>query len=269
MFDPPKVLATDLDGTLIPLAGNPQNEIDLRQLKLELVAADMRLAYATGRHLASVKQAIEQHQLPVPDWIICDVGTSLYRRTSAGTYRPSARFARHLQQVVGDCTVSELSERLAPIASLRLQAAEKQGRFKLSFYCDAEQLPTSVAAIEQTLERQPAPYTVIASIDPFEQVGLIDLLPKGSSKAYALQWWSQSLGLATHDIVFAGDSGNDSAALGAGYRAIVVGNAPADVLAAAQQAHSAAGLSGRIYAANEPATSGVLAGLRHFRGTQP
>jgi len=269
MLDPPKVLATDLDGTLIPLAGNSQNEIDLRQLKLELAAADMRLAYATGRHLASVEQAIEQHQLPVPDWIICDVGTSLYSRTSAGIYQPSARFAKHLQQIVGDCAVSELAQRLTPIANLRLQEAEKQGRFKLSFYCDAEQLTTSVAAIEQTIAQQQLPYTVIASIDPFEQVGLIDLLPKDSSKAYALQWWSQSLDVAMHDIVFAGDSGNDTAALGAGYRAIVVGNATPDVLAAAQQAHSAAGLSGRIYAAKEPATSGVLAGLRHFRGTQP
>ncbi len=265
MLDLPKVLATDLDGTLIPLAGNEQNEHDLRQLKLELAAADMRLTYATGRHLASVKQAIEQYQLPVPDWIICDVGTSLYRCLPSGVFQPSQRYADHLRQIVGDCCVTELAKRLAPIASLRLQEAEKQGRFKLSFYCDAEQLSASVGEIEQTAGQQQLPYSVIASLDPFEQVGLIDLLPKHVSKAYALQWWSQSQSLALRDIIFAGDSGNDSAALEAGYRAIVVGNASPEVLSTALLAHAAAGLSGRIYSAKEPATSGVLAGLRHFR----
>ncbi len=264
MDTPPKILATDLDGTLIPLAGNTDNERDLHRLVQELAAAEMQLMFVTGRHFASVQRAMVQYQLPTADWIICDVGTTLYRRQAEGDYQPSKRFAKHLQQIIGDFPVEDVARLLSRIAALRMQESEKQGRFKLSYYCDSDQLAHCVELIEQVVHEHQLPYSVISSVDPFEFVGLIDLLPRNASKAYALEWWSSSLGLNLHDVVFAGDSGNDSAALGAGYRAIVVGNAAPEVLIAAQQAHAAAGLRNRIYAAQAPATSGVLAGLRHY-----
>ncbi len=60
----PLVLATDLDGTLIPLANDEQNQRDLRQLKAELSDRDLSLVFVTGRHFESVQQAIAEYHLP-------------------------------------------------------------------------------------------------------------------------------------------------------------------------------------------------------------
>ena len=64
--DTRRVLATDLDGTLIPLAGIEQNEFDLRTLASQLEQQRVMLVFVTGRHLASVVGAIQQFQLPPP-----------------------------------------------------------------------------------------------------------------------------------------------------------------------------------------------------------
>ncbi len=64
--------------------------------------------------------------------------------------------------------------------------------------------------------------------------------------------------------MFAGDSGNDLAALSAGYRSIVVGNASKSVVEEVTAAHRAAGWQDRLFLASRPATSGVLQGFRYF-----
>ena len=62
--DTRRVLATDLDGTFIPLDGDAQNRSDLRTLTEHLAHHDITLTYVTGRHFESVASAIEQFQLP-------------------------------------------------------------------------------------------------------------------------------------------------------------------------------------------------------------
>jgi hydroxymethylpyrimidine pyrophosphatase-like HAD family hydrolase len=109
-----------------------------------------------------------------------------------------------------------------------------------------------------------SPYETIASVDPFTGSGLIDCLPRGVSKDYALGWWVNHLGRSREEIVFAGDSGNDLAALTAGYRSIIVSNADASVTERARELHRSVGWTDRLFVASRPATSGVLEGLRHY-----
>ena len=82
----PHILASDLDGTLIPLEGEPENQADLQRLAEQLDRHGVTLVYSTGRHFASAAQAIDQFQLPQPDWLICDVGTSIFRRDDGGQF---------------------------------------------------------------------------------------------------------------------------------------------------------------------------------------
>jgi HAD superfamily hydrolase (TIGR01484 family) len=219
------VLASDLDGTLIPLAENPRNLADLAILTELLSQHAVPLAYVTGRHLASVEQARTQYKLPRPDWIICDVGTSIYQLDNEGPPQPVASYQEHLAEFIAALPMPALKELIGSIRELRLQEAEKLGPFKLSYYADAEAVENLVVEIEQLLKKHAAPYSLIASVDPFNGDGLIDLLPRGVSKAHALDWWSDHTNHQRQSIVFAGDSGNDVAALTAGFRAIVVGNA--------------------------------------------
>ena len=261
---PGQVLATDLDGTLIPLDENEQNRMDLPILGRELQANGITLVFVTGRHFGSVLQAIEQLQLPMPDWIICDVGTSIFQRRTSGEFRSIGAYDEHLQQITSTMPVGALCKRLQSIQGLQLQEREKQGRFKLSFYADAADLDRLLEDIQAELKVANAPYSIVHSVDPFNGDGLIDLLPADVSKAHALEWWCGHVHLCPDSIVFAGDSGNDLAALTAGHRAIVVANADRAVVQRAYQEHQGAGWKNRLYIANGRATSGVLEGCRWF-----
>ncbi|RMF43047.1 MAG: malto-oligosyltrehalose trehalohydrolase [Planctomycetota bacterium] len=265
----PSVLTTDLDGTLIPLENEPDNVADLQTLSRELQTSATRLVFVTGRHLSSVMDAIEQHRLPDPDWIVCDVGTSIYRRTAPGEFALDASYADHLQSIIQGFSVESLHEQLVQIKGLRLQEAEKQGRFKLSYYSDAERIEAISNEIQQVLRQTGAPYTLIHSIDPFNGDGLLDLLPSGVSKAHALGYWARALGIQPTEIVFAGDSGNDTAALTAGYCAILVANADRRLARQVHAVHQAAGWSNRLYLALQPATSGVREGCQWFGLVEP
>ncbi len=259
-----RILATDLDGTLIPLDGNRRNQHDLRTLADQLGQHQVTVVYSTGRHRASVAQAMEQFDLPRPDWLICDVGTSLFVYDEAVGFTLVEAYQQHQDEIIARFPLDELQERVASVGGIRLQEPEKQGRFKLSFYADAARLADCVAEIQSRLDEADAPYSIIHSVDPFNGDGLIDLLPSGVSKAHALAWWVEHAEVRRDAIVFAGDSGNDLAALTAGYRAIVVGNADRSIAAAAYACHRRAGWQHRLFLAAEEATSGVLEGCRWF-----
>ncbi len=258
------VLATDLDGTLIPLDDNQQNQSDLQTLAAELECSGVMLVYVTGRHFESATRAMDEFRLPLPDWLICDVGTSIFQRQASDVFQPVDSYQQHQDQIVASMPISALWERLKSIDGLRPQEQEKQGRFKLSFYANAAKLAGLVDRVGEQLARANAPYSIIHSVDPFTGDGLIDLLPATVSKAHALAWWAQHTTWRTEAIVFAGDSGNDLAAMSAGYRAIVVGNADRQVAQRALQAHRDAGWKNRLYLARGQATSGVLEGCRWF-----
>ncbi len=264
MPSPAHVLATDLDGTLIPLEGNQRNREDLRFLAEEVRRDDLTLVFVTGRHLESILHAIQANGLPVPEWIISDVGTSLWRREAESRYAPVEAYADHQDEIIASMPRAELQERLASIDGLWLQEEEKQGRFKLSYYVDATQVEELATRVQQVLDKDEAPYSIIHSVDPFNGDGLIDLLPAGVSKAHALAWWVEHAGLSPESVVFAGDSGNDWAALTAGYRAIVVGNADRTLARKVWGKHRQKGWQNRLYLAQQEATSGVLEGCRWF-----
>ena len=259
-----QVLATDLDGTLIPLNQDPHNQSDLRVLSEQFQDRGNSLIFVTGRHFESVSQAIKDFQLPIPEWIICDVGTSIFQRQESGEFTLVTAYQDYQDQIIAAMPIDSLREKLETIDGLRLQEPVKQGRFKLSFYADATQLETLVDHVQDVLTKTDAPYSIINSVDPFNGDGLIDLLPATVSKALALEWWTEKNGYDPANIVFSGDSGNDLAALTAGYRTILVGNADRRLAQRVYDLHQASEWKNRLYLAQGTATSGVLEGCRWF-----
>ena len=262
-------LATDLDGTLIPMSESPQHHRDLKLLEHLLSDYEMSLVFVTGRHIVSVHNAIADYQLPRPRWILSDVGTSAFERHDDGLFHAVPTYADLLQTIVGTTTPKDLLNIVASIPNLQPQESEKQAPFKTSFYAPATRLAVTVAEIEKRLDQSDMPWQVINSIDPITGVGLIDLLPSGVSKAFALDWWCREQNVSPETIIFAGDSGNDLAAFNAGYRTIIVGNAPAAVVDKVRDTHRSAGWTDRLFHAFEHATSGVLEGVRHYVRASP
>jgi maltooligosyltrehalose trehalohydrolase len=264
------ILATDLDGTLIPsdsLCSSDPQQRALEILRQRVLDESLEVIFVTGRHLESVIAVMQSKQLPRPQWIIGDVGSSIYhcdRPTEQQPYRALQAYVNHLDQIVGEFSPQRLVALIPTAEDLRLQEPQKQGRHKLSYYCDAAATERHVAAIGRVLDQCAAPYRIVHSVDPFNGDGLIDLLPLGTDKASALLWWTSFRCYDPGRIVFAGDSGNDYAALTAGFRAILVGNADARLAERVREHHLRAGRPDQLYLAQGHATAGVLEGCRWF-----
>ncbi|WP_168566470.1 malto-oligosyltrehalose trehalohydrolase [Crateriforma spongiae] len=290
-------LATDLDGTLIPLqvreAVRGGLSVDEAERRLEASTEALRrfhqaiqptpgqprlrMAFLTGRHLESVGDAIGQFDLPLPEWILCDVGSSIYHRQAGDVagrspagdvvtdgFERLQAYDDELSRITGDIDADDLRRRLQAIDGIRLQEPEKQARFKLSFYADQHELEQRVAAIREFLDQQDLPFGIVHSVDPFNGDGLIDVMPRGVTKAHALHWWIQHFGIDSDQIAFAGDSGNDLAALISGIPAVVVGNADRSLASRVLRHHRESGWEGRLFLADDHSTAGVWQGCRWF-----
>lgn len=259
----PKVLATDLDGTLIPLPDSPENTRDLEKITAAQNANAFRLIFCTGRHFSSVMDAINQYRLPPPDWMICDVGTTIYRNQD-GSFHPFELYTRHLQDLTIQTGREDIESLLEGLPGLTLQQENHQGEFKISYECIPENTDALIERISRLLRDFKIPYAATGSIDPFLHCGLIDLLPEGVSKAYALTWLATHAGYKNEQVLYAGDSGNDYPALTAGWPTIVVANASQGLAHRVKKRLKANDQSKHFFQAKKTATSGVLEGCRHF-----
>lgn len=259
----PSVLATDLDGTLIPLPDHPENREALETLRRERNRAGFTFLYATGRHAESVFEAITEYDLPVPDWMVCDVGTTILHR-EGDFFVPHSPYADHLQERIGRTDRGRIESQLEDLEGLELQVPAHQGEFKISYECATDHTESLLASIRTRLREQGHPYDAAGSVDPFRHCGLIDLLPTGVSKAYALHWLSTHADFTPAEVVYAGDSGNDLPALSGDFHAIVVANASEGLAENVEKILRDKNAGHRFYAAKAFATSGVLEGCRHY-----
>lgn len=255
------LLASDLDGTLIPLERTPDRLQEVRELVSAIEAVPgLRLAYVTGRHLELARTGIAEIGLPEPDWFVCDVGTSVYQRTELG-YVADERYRDAMRLAFGGLTGVEVEQAIGSLEGISLQEAEKQAEFKVSYYTDGRH-EGFVDAVQARLDTAGAKVSLVASFDPVSHRGLLDILPAGVAKDYAVQYLQERTGIEQGELIYAGDSGNDRAAMLSGYKAIVVGNADASL----KRDLAAQAAPNRIYFARHPYAAGVQEGLRHFLG---
>jgi len=146
---------------------------------------------------------------------------------------------------------------------LELQEEEKQAEFKVSYYTRGRPEPF-VETVQTRLDAARARVNLVVSHDPVSGRGLLDVLPTGVAKDYAVRYLHDASGVDEDHLVYAGDSGNDRAAMLTGYRVIVVGNADEDLKKDLGIESVAQGIAERIYFAEHPYARGVLEGLRYF-----
>lgn len=257
------LLASDLDGTLIPPERDEQR---LREVAEFVDAVDasvnLMLAYVTGRHLSLALEGIAELGLPSPDWFVCDVGTSVYRSTDAG-FEPDQGYRNAMRTAFGGLSGVDVRAAIGAVEGLDLQEEEKQGEFKVSYYTQGRPEPY-VETVQSRLDRANATVNLVPSHDPVTDRGLLDVLPAGIAKDYAVRYLHDHSGVDEQRLVYAGDSGNDRAAMLTGFRVIVVGNADEVLKKDLGIEAVVQGIAEKIYFAKHPYARGVLEGLRHF-----
>lgn len=262
------LLCSDLDRTLLPNGLQPESPQARPLLRRLSQHPDVILAYVSGRHLALIEAAIAHYDLPRPAFAVGDVGTSIYR-PDGGDWRLWERWSEHIAPDWAGHSREDLERLFADLDGIAPQEAEKQGRFKLSYYADADIDHAALCALMQArLQEAGVRASVIWSVDETSMTGLLDVLPAAATKLGAVRFLMAELGIAEVDALFAGDSGNDLPVLTSGLPAVLVANATAEVRA---QALRQAPANGRLYCAdggflgmNGNYAAGVLEGLAHF-----
>ncbi len=265
------LLATDLDRTLLPNGVQPESSLARPRFRRFVARPEVRLAYVTGRHRALVEAAISEYDLPRPDFVIGDVGTSLYE-VHDDDWRQRGDWLQTIAVDWDGHGHDELAAALAGMADLRLQEAARQGPCKLSYYAAPLADPSALLArARERLAATGARVNLVWSVDETSATGLLDVLPARASKLRALEFLREHLGIPLDHTVFAGDSGNDMEVLASGIPSVLVANAQETVRAEAVARAVADGHGASLYLArggmaamNGNYSAGILEGVGHF-----
>ncbi len=268
----PLLICTDLDRTLIP--NGPQSEsAEARQRFATLVShPEVTLAYVSGRHRELVEQAINNYRLPVPDYVIGDVGSTLYHVGPQRDWQRQQRWETEIAADWGGRRHADLKLLLDDLSGLRPQEYAKQNDYKLSYYLPLDSDRDALSrAIRQRLEAQGIRANLIWSSDEPAGIGLLDVLPARASKYHAIEALMKEQGFTCSNSVFCGDSGNDMEVLASPIPAVLVANSEAEVQRQAIQLAEAAGYPAQLYIArggfmnmNGNYSAGMLEGIAHY-----
>lgn len=264
-----RLLCTDLDRTLLPNGAAAETPGTRQQLANYLQQHQVQLAFVSGRDHRLVQQAIADYQLPTPDFVIADVGTTLYH-CHGEQWAPVAEWHERIGPDWRFAHGQDLLAVVADIPGLQCQEPAKQGRYKLSFYTPLHwDQGRHHAEMQRRFQRQHWQVTLVYSVDEARQCGLLDVIPARAGKLAAIRFLLNQLQISDHEMLFAGDSGNDLDVLCSGLPAVLVANAAADIQAQARREAQAAGHGSRLYLAhgavgNGHYAAGILEGIQHF-----
>lgn len=247
------VLATDLDGTF--LGGD-----DAARNSLYTWIQDNRpqigLIFVSGRDLPFIERLCTETDVPWPDYVIGDVGTTLAERhpkDDAWTYRPIDKLEEEIAGRWNDAG-DTVRKALADAPGLRPQ--DTPFRYRMSYHYDPEAYDSNAEKLIEAMG-----YDVLISDNRF-----FDVLPRGVSKGPSLLRLIEFLGHDPSRVLVAGDTLNDLSMFETGVPGVAVGNSePALIERIAgrpnihfAEGHGAAGIREAIDAFNfDPAKGGT------------
>lgn len=232
------LLATDLDGTF--LGGKQIDKLNLyRQIQQN---KEIKLAFVTGRGLESVLPLLNDHIIPNPDYIICDVGATV---VDGSTLEPIEPLHSEIESKWVDS--HRLKQQLLKIEGLEYQEVPQLRRCSFFYNADTDLEKVHEVAKEYGCD-------VITSLDMY-----LDLVPSGVNKGNTLEKLISILGLDRNEVLVAGDTLNDLSLFEIGLKGVVVGGSE-DLLVERTKSFP------QIYHAQKPGAGGILEAAGHFEG---
>ena len=271
MTDTPLLICTDLDRTLIPNGVQSESPGAMNIFRSLVSRPNVSLAFVTGRHQELVEDAIAKFQLPQPDYVIADVGTTIYEINS-GRWGIWEQWEREIGPAWMGMSGDDIHVLLEDIRELRLQEPYKQNRFKLSYYVPLADVQGDLEReISLRIKEKGIRASLVWSVDSVTAVGLLDILPENATKLHAVEFLMSELSFDLHSTVFAGDSGNDVSVLVSPIRSVLVANASNEVRREVIREVETSGLADAVYLAkgdfngmNGNYSAGILEGVAHY-----
>lgn len=238
MCDHRLILATDLDGTF--LGGSADQRRSLYDM-LTRHRRQIMIVFVTGRDLGFIDALKAQGDVPVPDYVIGDVGTTIVR---GDTFEPIAEVQDPISRVWAE-SGERVKEMLRDEPGLKPQPGTFERR--MSYYYDPQTLrPEAMAKVEA------AGLQWLTSADMY-----FDVLPPGVSKGPTLLNFIDALQLDAARCLVAGDTMNDLSLFETGLKGVAVGNAEPRLQAELHRLP-------QTWFSPEPGCAGIADAIRHF-----
>jgi len=234
------LMITDIDNTLV---GDNQS---MRELFYFLQERQKEIAWgvATGRSLELTLEAMTEYNFPMPDILICSVGTEIY-------YGPNLRYDKGWQQYISYQWKAEaIKATLDEFDFLVFQEAEGQRSHKISYYLE-DQKNNRFEMIRERLKQRKLRCQSIYSHGQF-----LDILPLRASKGRAIDYIRNKFAFSPRHVMVAGDSGNDEDMIAGSSRGLVVGNHSEELVNLRNRPN--------IYFSKSEYAAGIMDGLRHY-----
>jgi len=218
-----KILATDLDRTLLP-NGSWQGDSEAINLFNDLTEKQgVLVVYVTGRNLNLTENAIKEFGVRYPDVLCGDVGTSI-RKYENGEWKFDNGWITHVKRTSPRWDAAAIKDAVARLDGLREQESEHLNQFKQSYYVEHDKSHAVLNKLDELVKGK-FDEVIIYSFDSQDGKGLLDFLPASATKQTALEYVAEECGAAKEEVVFCGDSGNDIFPLTAGFCGVLVRNA--------------------------------------------
>lgn len=239
LLETDRMLISDIDNTLLG------DEDSLQSLVQALEQSEnLGFGVATGRHLESALEILDEWNVPWPDVLITSVGSEIYYGPKL---TPDTSWKHHINYRWRPDLVRQA---MADMPGLTLQSPENQRPHKISYLVDPDLAPP-IPQILRHLRRQKLHVQGIYSHEQF-----LDLLPLRASKGDALRYFALKWNFAMGNLMVAGDSGNDEQMLMGNTLAVVVGNHSPEL--EKLKKHDS------IYFAQAHYAGGILEGIAHY-----
>jgi sucrose-phosphate synthase len=241
-----RAIFTDIDQTLLG------DNAALKDFCATIRQSRKRIAFGivSGRRIDSVLAVLRKHGVPVPDVLISDLGTRIHygTRLSEDLY-----WSDHIDH---DWNGPRIRRVLRELPGLKLQDREKQGRFKISYFCDPEEAPMP-EEITAALHQNELNANVIVSFGQF-----LDIVPARASKGQALRYVALRLDIPFENILVAGGSGADEDMIRGNAMAVVVANRHEEELSELVDQE-------RVYFSGQAHAGGLLDAIEHYGFLNP
>lgn len=204
--DKEMVLATDLDGTFL---GGTDEIRKAFYAWIEQNRARIGLIFVTGRDPGFITQIV-RGGLPAPDYVVCDVGTTIAEFDESGFVSPIEELEAEIAEGWGSSSAT-VPAALHGVGGLKQQS--NAFRYRISYDMDPAHFEARALDIIAELGLD-----ALVSDNRF-----FDVLPKGVSKGPSLLRLLAHLNIDNARTLVAGDTLNDLSMLELGLPAVAVG----------------------------------------------
>ena len=218
-----KILATDLDRTLLPNGSWRADGEAIEMFNRLTGQQGVLVVYVTGRNLSLTERAIKEFGVRYPSVLCGDVGTTIRKRDN-GEWKIDHGWTARVQHASPRWDAAAIRDSVAGVEGLREQAREHQNQFKQSYDIDLSKKEEVLAAITERVAGK-FDEVIVYSVDSQANKGLIDFLPASATKRAAVEYVAEQHDTPKGEVVFCGDSGNDIFPLTAEFSGVLVRNA--------------------------------------------